>query len=94
MSAEFPVGSRSSRREVRNPVLGLPAAAQLKSLPPEALDALDGILRDLAADAQWRAQHSWLKSKAPQAAYWKAVSTYAKHIRRVVRISRSKPTHL
>lgn len=45
------------RRQIANPVLGLPAA---------------------------RAQHSWAQNKGIMAAYWKAVSVYARHIRRVL----------
>jgi hypothetical protein len=76
---------RSARREVRNPVLGLPAAQRLQQLPPEAREALQLILRDIAVDAAGRAQVSWRQNKGPMAAYWKAVSVYAKHIRAVAR---------
>ena len=76
---------RSNRREVRNPVLSLPAAHRLMNLPPETRAVLADILRDLAADARNRAQASWSKNKGPMAAYWKAVGAYAGHLRRVVR---------
>lgn len=76
--------TRSSRAEVRNPVLLLPAAARLQELPPDAAAALEGLLRDIAADAAQRAEACWRKSKAPMAAYWKAVGVYSKHAARVV----------
>lgn len=77
--------NRSNRREVRNPVLRLPASKKLAELPPEARDALKSILSDLAVDARPRAQESWLKNKGPMAAYWKAVGAYAGHISRVLK---------
>ena len=76
---------RSSQRDVRNPVLALPAAQRLMDLPPETRALLAEILKDIAVDANARAQNSWAKSKGPMAAYWKAVSVYAKHIRGVLR---------
>ena len=76
--------ARSSRVDVRNPVLALPAAARLRSLPVEARTALAEVLREIAADARARADESWRKHKAPMAAYWKAVAVYAGHIARVV----------
>lgn len=75
---------RSSRAEVRNPVLGLPAAARLSELPPEARDALRAVLADLRADSRARADDCWARHKAPMAAYWKAVSVYAGHIARAL----------
>lgn len=76
---------RSSRQEVRNPVLALPAARKLRQLPPETRTVLTELFRELAADARVRAQTSWHRNKGPMAAYWKAVGAYAEHIRRVVR---------
>lgn len=76
---------RSNRREVRNPILRLPASKRLASLPPEAREALGAILADLALDARARAQESWAKNKGPMAAYWKAVGAYAGHISRVIK---------
>lgn len=74
--------SRSNRTDVRNPVLALPAAARLATLPEEARGALDGVLRDIARDASDRAEACWRKHKAPMAVYWKAVAVYARHIAR------------
>lgn len=76
--------ARSSKRDVRNPVLGLPAARRLASLPPLARAALRDVLGEIAADSASRAEQSWQRSKAPMAAYWKAVSVYAKHIKHAV----------
>lgn len=76
---------RSAKREVRNPVLALPAAHAIISLPSSQRLALASILMDLSADAAQRAQAAWRVHKGIMAAYWKAVSVYAKHIARAVR---------
>ncbi len=76
--------ARSNRREVRNPVLALPAVKRLQLLPAADREALRSILGDLASDARSRAQDSWRKNKGPMAAYWKAVGAYAEHTRRAL----------
>lgn len=76
---------RSSRRDVRNPVLALPAAERITRLPWKTRAVLAELLVDLADDARERAQECWRRHKAPMAAYWKAVSVYARHIARVLR---------
>ncbi|MBB3892857.1 hypothetical protein GGQ61_003595 [Phenylobacterium haematophilum] len=72
------------RRQIANPVLGLPAARALMDLDPLARAALAEVLADLGTDAAARAQRSWAQNKGIMAAYWKAVSVYARHIRRVL----------
>jgi len=74
--------TRSTRPEVRNPVLALPAAARLASLDPASREALRAILVDLGKDAHTRAEAAWQARKAPMAAYWRAVGVYAGHIAR------------
>lgn len=78
---------RSARMEVRNPILGLPSMAAMEALPPEAREALRGVLLDISRDAAGRAEKSWRQNKGPMAAYWKAVSVYAKHIRNALRLA-------
>jgi hypothetical protein len=78
------VTARSNRIEVRNPILALPAMAKVRALPPAALEALAAVLDDVRTDAAGRAELSWRQRKAPMAAYWKAVSVYALHIRRAL----------
>lgn len=77
---------RSSRREVRNPLLSLPAARRIGELPIEARQAFAEILLELSTAARTRAEESWRKNKGPMAAYWKAVSVYAKHARALARL--------
>jgi len=76
---------RSARREVRNPLLALSAARVITHLPPEVQSSIAVLLEALACDARGRAELSWAKHKAPMAAYWKAVSVYARHLARLMR---------
>jgi hypothetical protein len=75
---------RSQRREVRNPVLRLAAAQGIVGLPIEQRRPLGILLRQLADQANEQAEISWAQKKGIMAAYWKAVSVYAKHLARVI----------
>lgn len=77
--------TRRSLAQVRNPVLALPAVAQLQALPASAKGALERVLLDLRVDAALRAESAWRRRKAPMAAYWRAVSVYAGHVARALR---------
>lgn len=63
-----------------NPLLKLPAMRQVMALPAEQRGPLEALMRELRADADRQAEESWRKRKGPMAAYWRAVSTYARHI--------------
>jgi hypothetical protein len=76
---------RSTRREVRNPVLGLPAFRQILALPRPTRETIAALLLDLKRDAAERAAKAWRTHKAPMAVYWKAVSVYAGHLARALR---------
>ncbi len=76
---------RSTRPEVRNPLLRLPTAQRIRDLPDPVRQNLAQLLRELAHDARGRAESSWRSNKAPMAAYWKAVSVYAMHLHRIIR---------
>jgi hypothetical protein len=81
------MSARSSRPEVRNPVLALPAARRLaETLQEPARQALEALLLELARDAGDRAKAAWRSHKAPMACYWKIVSVYARHLARALRI--------
>jgi len=82
--------ARSTRAEVRNPILALPAFKALQALEPEVLALLVALLCDLQRDARARAQHSWDKRKPPVAAYWAAAAVYAGHIAKALRPRASK----
>lgn len=84
------VSDRSSQREVRNPLLSLPAAERIRSLPPETRQALAALLHELSLYARERAQRCWRQGKAPMAVYWKAVSVYAGHLYRVTRPTKTE----
>jgi hypothetical protein len=74
----------SIRREVRNPVLALPAAQQLQALDPSVRLQLRRLFLDLRDDARIRAAECWRKHKAPMAVYWKCVGVYTNHVARVL----------
>jgi hypothetical protein len=78
------IDDRSSKREVRNPVLRLRSADDLRRLDPQAREAPRAVLLDLRRDARMQADTAWRRHKAPMAAYWKAVSVYAGHLARVL----------
>ena len=80
------MNARSVRREVRNPVLALPAFARLAALPAESRDAIAAILGDLVTDCRARADKSWRTHKAPMALYWKATGVYANHLKRALKV--------
>ncbi|MDH2129575.1 hypothetical protein N5J77_00445 [Sphingobium yanoikuyae] len=78
---------RSTRAEVRNPVLALPAAGILATIDPDMRALLALLFGDLQQDARARAHQNWNRHKAVMAAYWSAVATvatYAGHIRRTL----------
>lgn len=77
--------NRSSTAVVRNPLLALPGAQRVASLPPEARAALKTLLLEIRADAQVRAAECWRKHKAPMACYWKVISVLAGHAARLAR---------
>lgn len=77
--------TRRTPTEVHNPLLALPAVRELLAFPPEVRTALAQRMRELSRDAAGKAEESWKRKKGPMAAYWKAVSVYAKHTGRVLR---------
>jgi hypothetical protein len=76
--------ARAASLDVRNPLLTLPAVAQLQALPVESQAALRAVLKDMSADARARADKCWKTHKAPMAAYWKALAVYANHTSRLL----------
>jgi hypothetical protein len=75
---------RSSRADVRNPVLRMSQVGELRKLPEPARKALANLLAAMSMDARAQADRAWKKHKAPMACYWKAVAVYAKHISRAL----------
>ncbi|WP_420996294.1 hypothetical protein ACKI2N_012525 [Cupriavidus sp. 30B13] len=63
-----------------NPLLRLPAARNLLHLPLEQRKAMALVLRQLRDQANTEAEQAWRRRKGPMAAYWRAVSTYARHL--------------
>lgn len=64
----------------KNPLLKLPAMRVIMALPADQRGPLEALMRELRADADRLAEESWRKRKGSMAAYWRAVSTYARHV--------------
>lgn len=62
-----------------NPLLQLPAGKALQALPEPDRRRIEAVMRDLRDQANTEAENAWKKRKGPMAAYWRAVSTYARH---------------
>ncbi len=62
-----------------NPLLALPAGRALRALPTEVRAPLVKLLRELRTQSNTEAEKAWGRRKAPMAAYWRAVATYARH---------------
>ncbi|MCG2841270.1 hypothetical protein L6Q21_09785 [Sandaracinobacter sp. RS1-74] len=80
---------RSSRREVRNPLLGLEEVQALLELDLESRLAIATLCRAIHANSRARAEKCWRTHKAPMATYWKGCSVVAGHVANVV-VSRSE----
>lgn len=63
-----------------NPLLRLPAGRRLMALPAEDRKRIAGVMRELRGQANDEAEKAWARRKGPMAAYWRAVSTYARHL--------------
>ncbi|KRG47389.1 hypothetical protein ARC20_03410 [Stenotrophomonas panacihumi] len=63
-----------------NPLLQLPAGRALAALPAEDRERIEAVMRELRDQANTEAEKAWRKRKGPMAAYWRAVSTYARHL--------------
>ncbi|RYF54857.1 MAG: hypothetical protein EOO29_54565 [Comamonadaceae bacterium] len=62
-----------------NPLLRLPAGQALMELPQEDRARIEAVMRELRFQANAEAESAWRRRKGPMAAYWRAVSTYARH---------------
>lgn len=67
-----------------NPLLSLPSAKKLLDLPAKERELIAAVFRDLRFEANEEAERSWKKRKGPMAAYWRAVSTYSRHLAHVL----------
>ncbi|AEF88818.1 hypothetical protein DelCs14_1793 [Delftia sp. Cs1-4] len=72
-----------------NPLFKLPAAQGLLALGAPEKAALGRLMSDLRRQANDEAERAWGRRKGPMACYWRAVSTYARHIAHVLR----RPRH-
>lgn len=63
-----------------NPLLKLPSGRALLDLPADDRARIETVMRELRDQANIEAENSWKRRKGPMAAYWRAVSTYARHL--------------
>lgn len=63
-----------------NPLLNLPAAKELMSLPADQRAVIERLFRQIRAHANQEAETSWKRRKAPMALYWRWVATISRHI--------------
>lgn len=78
--------ARSSRAEVRNPLLALPEVREaFAALPADCQAALRNVLNAMSKDFRARGNEAWRKHKPPMAAYWKGNAVYARHLALAIR---------
>lgn len=71
---------RSSRPEVRNPILAMPEVMEeFSALPPEARQALVRMLSKMSRHFHANGDAAWDKNKYYVAGYWKGWGVYARH---------------
>lgn len=75
-----------------NPLLNLPAGKDLLNLPTPDRVRIAQVMRDLRFQANTEAEKSWARRKGPMAAYWRAVSTYARHVAHALEQKQSNET--
>lgn len=77
---------RSTRPDVRNPLLQLESARRLGEwLTSSTAQVLAIFVTEISNDARARASECWKKHKAPMALYWKIVAVYARHFAQILR---------
>jgi hypothetical protein len=78
------VTARSSRVDVRNPLLALPEVQAFAQLPPDAQRALRAALVAFSKSCRVKGNEAWASHKPPMAAYWKAWAVNAGHAARAI----------
>lgn len=81
---------RSSRVEVRNPIMGLAAFERMGDLPLEARTLLIELLTEMRNESRAKAELCWRTHKAPMAVYYKATAVHLNHIQRALKKSASR----
>lgn len=76
---------RDARREVRNPLLALPAAQRLLTQETFTRDDLRELVIELRDDCRVRAEKCWRTHKGPMAVYWKTTGVICNHLGRLLK---------
>jgi hypothetical protein len=80
---------RSSRPEVRNPLLALPAARELAALlaeEPELARRVKRLALDLKAQCRANEAEAIRKRKGPMVSYWMSTGTWCRHLSALIRL--------
>jgi hypothetical protein len=84
--------NRSSRADVRNPVLKdervLARWQRLQAEHPPAAEALEDFLRFCQETFSGNGDNAWSRAKYDRGAYWKVLGVYARHLRLAARTAR------
>jgi hypothetical protein len=80
-----PSAARSSRPEVRNPLVELPAFRRLQALDAPTRAALRELLLELRQQARERGDELWRRNKPWSGVYWRVVAVYVGHVARLLR---------
>ncbi len=74
---------RSSRPEVRNPLLALPAAIELRELlaaNPELRATFKRLARQLKGQCREQEANAYARRKGPLTSYWMSTGTWSGHL--------------
>lgn len=80
--------ARSNLPEVRNPLLGLPAAQDLIELlaaNPELARRVKRLALDLKAQCRANEVEAYRKRKGPLVQYWMSTGTWARHLAALIK---------
>lgn len=77
--------ARSSRVEVRNPLLALPEVQAILARPLEDRKLLGDLCAACSRAFRAKAEHCWKTRKPPMAAYWASWAVMARHAAAVLR---------
>ncbi|MBB4225994.1 hypothetical protein [Variovorax guangxiensis] len=74
-------GARSTRADVRNPMLKIPEVREaFNALPAEAREALVKMLRGVSRACRESAAHAYRTHKPPMYTYWQGLAVNARHL--------------
>jgi len=79
-TARARLSGTSRHRQVANPLLELPNAAEFRNLSPPTCEALRALLLEMSCDAARRSHENWDKHKAPLGWYRWMIAVRTRHV--------------